>query len=230
MRDPLKNREVPHTEECVKVKRKTEETEVYREDAAQQSLDILGFSVQPLWLMTFHVQLKEAELTSEPQRSSPSVAEFPAGFPLIPELGTLSFVLTSAAAQPPPCISLEPVDGQRFGTSNSKFLTSLLWNEQSTEFPCPHRQAWTPRNWSLTAKSSPMVSYCRWIFSARSSKSLTMDGFSKDMALLSPEETIAGQVCAMQSQSCRLAKHTPLWFPRRQYKAPCGMENGVWEG
>lgn len=119
---------------------------------------------------------------------------------------------------------------QRFGTWTLKFLISLLWNQQSTEFPCPYRQDWTPRNCSLTAKSSPMVSYCRWIFSAKSSKSRTMDGFSKDMALLSPEETIAGHVCAIQSQSCRLAKHTPLWFPRRQYKAPCGMEDRVWEG
>lgn len=79
----------------------------------------------------------------------------------------------------------------------------------------------------LTTKSRPIVSYCRWIFSARSSKSRTIDGFSRDMALLRPDETMAGHVCTMQSQSCRLARHTPLWFPRRQYKAPCGEGGGV---
>lgn len=66
----------------------------------------------------------------------------------------------------------------------------------------------------------PMVSYCRWILSARSSKSRTMEGFSSDMAELRPERTMAGHVRAMQSQSCRLARLTPLWFPRRQYNAP----------
>lgn len=73
---------------------------------------------------------------------------------------------------------------------------------------------------TLTSKSSPIVSYCQWIFSARSSNSRTIEGFSRDIALLSPEETIAGQVCTTQSQSWIFAKHTPLWFPRRQYKAP----------
>lgn len=47
-----------------------------------------------------------------------------------------------------------------------------------------------------------------------------MEGFSRDMAELRPERTMAGHVRAMHSQSCRLAKHTPLWLPRRQYKAP----------
>lgn len=79
-RSTEKQRSSSHRGVCEGEKEETEETEVYREDTAQQSLDILGFSVQPLWLMTFQ------ELTSEPQRSSPSVAEFPAGFPLIPEL------------------------------------------------------------------------------------------------------------------------------------------------
>lgn len=72
----------------------------------------------------------------------------------------------------------------------------------------------------LTAKSMPMVSYWRWILSARSSKSRTMEGFSRDMAELRPERTMAGHVRAMQSQSCKLARHTPPWFPRKQYKAP----------
>lgn len=72
----------------------------------------------------------------------------------------------------------------------------------------------------LTEKSMPMVSYWRWILSARSSKSRTIEGFSRDMAELRPERTTAGHVRAMHSQSCKLARHTPLWFPRRQYKAP----------
>lgn len=73
----------------------------------------------------------------------------------------------------------------------------------------------------LTVKSMPIVSYCRWTLSARSSKSLTIEGFSRDMVGLRPECTMAGHVRAMQSQSCRLARHTPPWFPNRQYKAPC---------
>ena len=79
----------------------------------------------------------------------------------------------------------------------------------------------------LTEKSMPIVSYWRWILSARSSKSRTMEGFSRDMAELRPDRTMAGHVRAMHSQSCKLARHTPLWFPKRQYKAPCrNTENG----
>lgn len=91
----------------------------------------------------------------------------------------------------------------------------------------PRTQMLTLSHLTLTAKSNPIVSYCLWIFSARSSKSRTMDGFSRDIAWLSPEETIAGHVCAMQSQSWRFAKHTPLWFPRRQYKAPYKTKNVI---
>lgn len=66
----------------------------------------------------------------------------------------------------------------------------------------------------------PIVSYWRWTLSARSSKSLTMEGFSRDMAGLRPERTSADHVTVMQSQSCRLARQTPPWFPNRQYRAP----------
>lgn len=72
----------------------------------------------------------------------------------------------------------------------------------------------------LTEKSKPMVSYWRWILSARSSKSRTIEGFSRDMEGLMPERTTAGHVRAMQSQYCRVARQTPEWFPNRQYKAP----------
>lgn len=66
----------------------------------------------------------------------------------------------------------------------------------------------------------PMVSYCRWILSARSSKRRTMDDFSRYMDGLMPERTMAGHVRAMQSQYCRLARQIPERFPNRQYKAP----------
>ncbi len=72
----------------------------------------------------------------------------------------------------------------------------------------------------LTVKSIPMVSYWRWILSARSSKSRTTEDFSRDIEGLIPERTMAGHVRAIQSQYCRLARQIPEWFPNRQYRAP----------
>lgn len=65
-----------------------------------------------------------------------------------------------------------------------------------------------------------MVSYWRWTLSAKSSKSRTIEGFSRDMEGLMPERTMAGHVRAMHSQYCRVARQIPQWFPKRQYKAP----------
>lgn len=144
--------------------------------------------------------------------------------------------LALASTSPPSCT--RHIDLVLDHQLSSKFKQHI-YIYQCQSIPKPSNQTgWTDTKWSLsnqapflnnckrcnyfilTVKSSPIVSYCRWIFSARSSKSLTMDGFSRDIALLSPEETIAGQVWTMQSQSWRFARHTPLWFPRRQYKAP----------
>lgn len=76
----------------------------------------------------------------------------------------------------------------------------------------------------LTVKLIPMVSCWRRSLSVMSSSRQLMDGFSRLIAGDKPHRTRAGHTCPAHSQSLALAIGTPLYIPRRQYRAPCAKD------